>query len=75
MEEPGFQVKGFEFRSTESGGLEIVVRAGENHHSPVVRSLHLSEEELFEMLAFLGLSADGVDEEEVVLYDREGEGL
>jgi len=57
----GFFVRGFGFTSRPEGGIDIVVRATDSSHSPITRRLHMSEEELYEMLALLGISADDVD--------------
>lgn len=48
----GYRLRGFTFTPTGHGGLVIDATA---------HSLHLSDEELFEMLAACGLSADSVD--------------
>jgi len=57
----GFFVRGFGFTGRAEGGIDIVVRATDSSHSPITRRLHMSEEELYEMLALLGISADEVD--------------
>lgn len=48
-----YRLRGFTFTPTEQGGLVI---DAEQH------SLHLGEDELFELLAAIGLSADQVEE-------------
>lgn len=58
----GFFVRGFGFTGRPEGGIDIVVRATDSSHSPIVRKLHMSEEELYEMLALLGVGADDVDD-------------
>lgn len=58
MNKVGFFVRGFGFSGTESGGLDIVVRGTDSSHSPVIRKLHMTEDELYEMLALLGISAE-----------------
>jgi len=50
----GYRLRGFTFTPTEYGGLVIDATA---------HSLHLSDDELFEMLAACGLSADSVEDE------------
>lgn len=50
----GYRLRGFTFTPTEYGGLVIDATA---------HSLHLNEEELFEMLAACGLSADSVEDD------------
>ncbi len=59
---PRYRLRGFTFTPTESGGLVI---DAEQH------SLHLNDEELFEMLAACGLSADSVEDEVEALEDVE----
>jgi hypothetical protein len=54
----GFFVRGFGFTGRPEGGIDIVVRATDSSHSPITRRLHMSEEELYEMLALLEISAD-----------------
>ena len=49
-----YRLRGFTFTPTEQGGLVI---DAEQH------SLHLGEEELFELLAAIGLSADQVEDD------------
>jgi hypothetical protein len=51
-----YKLRGFTFTPSEGGGLVIDADA---------HSLHLAEDELFELLAAVGLSADSVEEEEV----------
>ncbi len=62
-EKVGFFVRGFGFTSRHDGGIDIVVRASDSSHSPIVRRLHMSEEELYEMLALLGVSAADVPDD------------
>lgn len=57
----GYRLRGFTFTPTEHGGLVIDATA---------HSLHLTDEELFEMLAVCGLSADSVEEEPLVDLDE-----
>jgi hypothetical protein len=59
----GFFVRGFGFTGRPEGGIDIVVRATDSSHSPITRRLHMSEEELYEMLALLGISADEVPDD------------
>jgi len=74
MERVGFFVRGFGFTGRD-GGLDIVVRGTDSAHSPIIRKLHMTEDELYEMLALLGISAETVDDEDVMddLSDVEGE--
>lgn len=58
----GFFVRGFGFTARPEGGIDIVVRATDSSHSPITRRLHMSEEELYEMLALLGIGAEDVDD-------------
>jgi len=62
-----YYLKDFVFSPTESGGLEIFVGPEAKH------TLHMSEEELFEMLAAVGLSADSAegDDEEIDIDEIE----
>lgn len=71
MDKVGFFVRGFGFTSHDSGGLDIVVRATDSSHSPIIRKLHMSESELFEMLALLGIGAEEVDNEDAGISDLE----
>jgi hypothetical protein len=66
MEKIGFFLRGFGFATHEGGGIDVVVRATDSPHSPIIRRLHMSEEELYEMLALLGISAETVDEGETL---------
>lgn len=59
----GFFVRGFGFTARPEGGIDIVVRATDSSHSPITRRLHMSEEELYEMLALLGIGADEVPDD------------
>lgn len=59
----GYQLRDFSFAATDEGGLEIIVRSHDSHGAKIIRALHMSEEELYEMLAAVGLSADEVEEE------------
>jgi hypothetical protein len=61
MSEIGFFVRGFGF-SSKDGGLDITVRTTDSSHSPIMRRLHMTEEELFEMLALLGIGAENLDD-------------
>lgn len=61
MERVGFFVRGFGFTAGHEGGIDVVVRATDSSHSPIIRRLHMSEAELYEMLALLGVSAENVD--------------
>lgn len=65
----GYHVRDFTFTPTNDDGLEIVVRTKDSHGAPIIRALHMTEEELFEMLATCGLSADEVEDDD----DFEGE--
>jgi hypothetical protein len=57
----GYRLRGFTFTPTEYGGLVIDATA---------HSLHLSDDELFEMLAVCGLSADSVEAEPLLDLDE-----
>jgi hypothetical protein len=58
------KIKNFEFNRTPStGGLEILVRQNADN-SPVIAELHVSEENLYELLASLDLSAEPDEEDE-----------
>jgi hypothetical protein len=59
----GYQLRDFTFTPTDDGGVEIVVRTNDSHGARIVRAIHLAEEELYEMLAAIGLSADEVEDE------------
>lgn len=61
MEKVGFFVRGFGFTAGHDGGIDITVRGTDSSHSPIIRKLHMSEAELYEMLALLGVSAEDVD--------------
>jgi hypothetical protein len=61
MEKMGYFVRGFGFANGHDGGLDIVVRGTDSSHSPIIRKLHMTDEELYEMLALLGISAEDVD--------------
>lgn len=52
------KIKNFTFSAGPSGGLDIVVTQTEGDHSPVIASLGTTQEDLYALLAFLGLSAD-----------------
>jgi len=69
-ERVGFFVRGFGFTASQTGGLDVVVRATDSSHSPIIRKLHMTEDELYEMLALLGISAvDDVDEDDLAELD------
>jgi hypothetical protein len=74
MEKVGFFVRGFGFTAGEHGGIDVVVRATDSSHSPIIRKLHMTESELYEMLALLGISAETMDDDESLdeLADFEG---
>lgn len=65
-EKVGFFVRGFGFTARQDGGIDIIVRATDSSHSPIVRKLHMGEEELYEMLALLGIG-----EEEGLVIDSQ----
>jgi hypothetical protein len=64
------KIKNFTFTRGASGGLDIVVRQVAAENSPVIASLHTSEEDLYTLLASLELSADE-DEEELSIDDKD----
>lgn len=66
MEKVGFFLKGFGFTAKPEGGIDIVVRGTDSSHSPIIRRLSMSEDELYEMLAILGVGADVMDEADAV---------
>ncbi len=55
------KLKNFTFSRGPSGGLDIIVRQNADD-SPVIASLHTTEDALYELLASLGLSADEEDD-------------
>lgn len=59
----GYHLRDFTFTPTNDGGVEIVVRTTDSHGAKIVRALHLEEEEMYEMLAAVGLSADEVEDD------------
>lgn len=65
------KIKNFTFTPGSTGGLDIVVRQHDAENSPVIASLHTSEEDLYALLATLGLSADEdlEDDEELLSLD------
>lgn len=71
MEKTGYFVRGFSFTNGHEGGLDIVVRGTDSSHSPIIRKLHMTDEELYEMLALLGISAEDVEDE---FGEREADG-
>lgn len=66
------KIKNFTFTPGSTGGLDIVVRQHDAENSPVIASLHTSEDDLYALLASLGLSADDDlgDEEELLSLDE-----
>jgi len=68
------ELKNFAFSLGPSGGLDIVVKQTASDHSPVIASLHTSEEDLFALLASLGLvAAEELDEDEELLFEDDPE--
>jgi hypothetical protein len=67
----GYHLRDFTFTPTDSGGMEITVRTKDSHDSTIIRALHLTEDELYELLAAIGLSADAVEDDEDA--DEEGD--
>lgn len=53
----GYRLRGFTFTPTQHGGLVIDADA---------HSLHLAEDELYELLAAVGLSADSVEDDDLL---------
>ena len=58
-----YRLRGFTFTPTQNGGLVIDADA---------HSLHLAEDELYELLAAVGLSADSV-EDDLEALDLDGD--
>ena len=61
----GYHLRDFTFAPTDDGGLEIMVRTRDSHGANIVRAIHLDEDELYEMLAACGLSADEIEEDDL----------
>jgi hypothetical protein len=71
-----YKLRDFTFVPTDTGGLEITVRTKDSHDATIIRALHLTEDELYELLAAIGLSAEGADEwDEDDDVDDEGDDL
>jgi hypothetical protein len=63
-EDRSMQIKNFTFNRTPStGGLEILVRQNADN-SPVIAELHVSEDNLYALLASLDLSAEPDDDDD-----------
>ncbi len=61
-----FRLKNFTFTPDDEGGVDITAHAGTH-----IARLHVTEEELFELLGFLGLSADEVEKDPFDVDDRD----
>jgi len=70
------RLKNFEFLISPSGGFDIHVRQNSAENAPEIAYLHISEEEMYEILASLELTSDLDDEdlfEDVESEDSEDE--
>lgn len=56
-----YRVRGFTFSTVDGGGMEIHAKGG--------ASVILTEDELFELMAVVGLTADAVSTSEVDPYE------